>query len=358
MRRIESIFFGFILLAPLAVRGGLGTFSGREYYAWRERSDSLIIARLATVKAIPPSDEDARVTYAAVLEPLATLAGHFDPSAKTTLDVRIWDGDGSSVPTIPAAGSLVLAVIVPPGFDDKPHPFMVVETNSCSFMPDHRALVAINGFSDDKVTSTMARVRDARAHADRDPDAPATQRAGVPRSSVFDAGENARQIVFLCNATGRMLQNMATLKDQVNKAVADLNPEQSFNIIFYQEDAQVFQEAMVPATPAHKRQAGAYLEKVTCLGDTDPIPSMIVALKLRPDLIYFVTDADDFPDPDGLLKIIATYDKDNRTKINPILFVQDKTEHARNADGESFMKSIAKKTGGRFKWVEIDAIRK
>jgi hypothetical protein len=179
-----------------------------------------------------------------------------------------------------------------------------------------------------------------------------------PKGPVFGNGGNAREIVFLCDATGSMLNKMATLKDELNKAVVGLRPIQSFDIIFYQDvKVEQFQKTLVPATPEIKRKAGTYLEGVTSEGTTDPIPALEAALKLKPQLLYFLTDAADFPDTKAVTDTIAKYNKDNKIKINTILFVEDKTEHEKNLDSEGLMKGIAEKSGGRFRWVEMDAIQ-
>jgi hypothetical protein len=179
-----------------------------------------------------------------------------------------------------------------------------------------------------------------------------------PKGPVFGNGGNAREIVFLCDATGSMLNKMATLKDELNKAVVGLRPIQSFDIIFYQDvKVEEFSKSMVAATPETKRKAGTYLEGVTSEGTTDPIPALTAALKLHPQLLYFLTDAADFPDTKAVTDCIAQYNKDNKIKINTILFVEDKTEHEKNLDSEGLMKSIAEKSGGRFRWVEMDAIQ-
>jgi hypothetical protein len=178
-----------------------------------------------------------------------------------------------------------------------------------------------------------------------------------PKGPVFGAGGNARMIVFLCDATGSMINKMATLKDELNKAVVGLKPIQSFDIIFYQDvKVEPFQPTLVPATPESKRRAGTYLEGVTATGTTDPIPALTKALQLKPQLLYFLTDAADFPDPQALLDTIKKYNPDRKIKINTILFVENKAEHEKNADSEGLMKGIAKDNGGNFRWVEMDNI--
>jgi hypothetical protein len=179
MSRVTLILLGGFLLATSVAWGGMGRFTGQERGAWREGANSVIIAKIVSVKAIPLAENDAYATHAAVFKPMATLAGHFDPSTKSFIDVRIWKGPGgtSSVHEIPAAGSFVIAVILPADFDDKPHPFMFVDSSDCTFMPDWSAMAPISGLSDAKVAETLARIREARAHPDQRPGGPMTNRA-------------------------------------------------------------------------------------------------------------------------------------------------------------------------------------
>ena len=90
---------------------------------------------------------------------------------------------------------------------------------------------------------------------------------------------------------------------------------------------------------------------------TDPLPGLEAALKLHPQLLYFLTDAADFPEPKAVIEMINKYNKDKKMKVNTILFVEDKNEHNKAADSEGFMKQIATENGGRFRWVEMDNIQ-
>jgi hypothetical protein len=178
------------------------------------------------------------------------------------------------------------------------------------------------------------------------------------QGGIFGKGRgNARLIVFLCDATGSMINKMPTLKDELNKAVVGLKPNQSFDIIFYQgEKIEPMAPAMIAATPENKRKAGTYLEGVTATDTTEPVAPLIAALKLKPQLLYFLTDAADFPDVPALLGAIKKYNSENKTKINTILFVENKAERERNADSEGLMKQIATDSGGLFRWVQMDEI--
>ncbi|HET6246817.1 MAG TPA: hypothetical protein VFE47_03885 [Tepidisphaeraceae bacterium] len=177
------------------------------------------------------------------------------------------------------------------------------------------------------------------------------------KGPVFGNGGNARQIVFLCDSTGSMINKMATLKDELNKAVSGLKPIQSFDIVFYQDvKIDALAPALIPATPESKRKAGTYLEAVTATGTTNPLPGLEMALKLHPQIMFFLTDAADFPDPPAVEAMIKKYNTDKKIRVNTILFVQNKNEHDQNIDSEAFMKKIATDNGGNFRWVEIDSL--
>jgi hypothetical protein len=179
-----------------------------------------------------------------------------------------------------------------------------------------------------------------------------------PKGPVFGNGGNARLIVYLCDSTGSMLNKMANLKEELGKSVQNLRPIQSFDIVFYQDiKIEQFDKQLVAATPETKRRAAQWLDGVISSGTTDPIPALETALKLKPQLLYFLTDAADFPDPKGLMASIAKYNKDKKIKINTILFVENHDEFVKNKDSEGLMKQIATENGGNFKWVEIDSLR-
>ena len=146
-----------------------------------------------------------------------------------------------------------------------------------------------------------------------------------------------------------MLNKMATLKNELQKAVEGLKPIQSFNIIFFQDQKCVAldNDAMVPATPDNKRKAYAFLDNVTTSGTTDPIPGLTLAFSQHPQLVYLLTDGD-FPDNKAVKAKIAELNHDHKTKINTIAFVNNP-----DTDTEflALLEDIAKSNGGTFRHV-------
>lgn len=174
-----------------------------------------------------------------------------------------------------------------------------------------------------------------------------------PKGPVFGHGGNARQITFVCDASGSMINKMASLKNELGKAVQGLRPIQTFGIIFFQDEKfSSLTPELINATPENKRKAQKYLEDITTTGTTNPIPGIELAFKQHPQLIYLLTDGD-FPDNDAVLKRIRDLNKEHKVKINTIAFVSSADTDTAFLD---LLKTVAKENGGVFKHVAEDEL--
>src|SRR2546423_1505724 len=83
---------------------------------------------------------------------------------------------------------------------------------------------------------------------------PTVKQQRTPQTTpVFEDLDRARRIVFAIDANGSMVNNLACLREQLNKTVNDLLPEQSFNIVFFRGDGHdQMSTELVPATAASK----------------------------------------------------------------------------------------------------------
>jgi hypothetical protein len=180
-----------------------------------------------------------------------------------------------------------------------------------------------------------------------------------PQEQVFVCRGNARTIIFVCDCTGSMINKIARLKLELSQAVHGLKPNQSFNIIFYQDEKLLAlnEGGMLPVNAGNVRKAETWLAEVVAAGSTDPVPALTAALGAKPQLLYFLTDAADFPDVGAVRSVFRTMNADHRTRVNTILFVESKAEEEANKESEPLMRAIAEATGGLFKWVVLDRLR-
>jgi hypothetical protein len=178
-----------------------------------------------------------------------------------------------------------------------------------------------------------------------------------PQGPVFGHGGNAHTIVFVCDCTGSMITKIAQLKIELSRAVQGLRPSQSFDVIFYQDEKVLkLDEGLIAATPDNKRKFESWLEDIVTAGTTDPVPALTAGLNFRAQLMYFLTDAADFPDVKAVQQVFRKVNADKKTRVNTILFVADKDEEDANKESEPLMHGIASENGGVFKWVRLDQL--
>lgn len=177
-------------------------------------------------------------------------------------------------------------------------------------------------------------------------------------NNIFRSGPpgslRPRSVAFLCDASGSMLPKFAALKRELGKAIQQLQPVQSFTIHFFSENRSIsFSPQLLMATPENKLHALNFIENVTPRGSTDPIPSLELAFKAKPQLIFLLTDGD-FPDNASVLNRIGQLKHDHRIKINTIAFV---------GEGDSdtafiaLLQQIARDSGGIYRHVTQEELQ-
>lgn len=171
-----------------------------------------------------------------------------------------------------------------------------------------------------------------------------------PKGPMFGRGGNARRIVFVCDATGTMIQKFALLKQELAAAVNGLKPVQSYNVIFFHDGQRVgaaSEAALLPATPDNKRRGFAFMDDFTTSGTTDPMPALRLAFRQGPELVYFLSDGEfnNLRSYQEVIDEIARLNPGRQVKVNTILFdTYDK-------DAEAAMQKIAAEHGGSYRYV-------
>jgi hypothetical protein len=103
---------------------------------------------------------------------------------------------------------------------------------------------------------------------------------------------NARQIVYVIDATGSMIAHLQIVVDELSRSLSNLSPQQSYAIIFFQGH-----EALEPPpgrymtpSPTERQRALAWIkDTIVPAGGTNPRPAIEKALNLRPDVIFLLS---------------------------------------------------------------------
>lgn len=169
-----------------------------------------------------------------------------------------------------------------------------------------------------------------------------------PKFMGQGTGARTRSIIFVCDASGSMINKMFLLKRELQRTVDQMKVQQAFNIVFFADEApQTLSPTLLMASPDNKRKAYEFLNSVTTYGSTDPIPGIEAAFRQQPQLIFLLTDGD-FPDNKKVVDRIAQLNPGGKVKVNTIAFVNEDEE---NKPFIEVLKTIAKTGNGIFKRV-------
>ena len=158
------------------------------------------------------------------------------------------------------------------------------------------------------------------------------------------SGGNAYKIVYLCDASGTMMNVFDELRLEMQRSINNLREIQSFNVIFFRDQhVLAYSKGLERATDAAKKRATEWLDPVAPAGQTDPFEAIRQAFALKPDLIFVLTDG--FDNVSSYGKVADEFRKlntDNHTKVNTIL-IESRTDPELRA----VMEKIAKDSGGQ-----------
>lgn len=130
--------------------------------------------------------------------------------------------------------------------------------------------------------------------ADPAPPAPPTVFAGMKAA-------RAEKLVYVVDASGAMTSSLAFVLEELSRSITRLEESQSFQVVLFRErpsDApsrdngtgfEMFRPNLIPANPANKDAARAWLTTIRPVGRSMPLPGLRAALDLKPDLVFLLT---------------------------------------------------------------------
>lgn len=168
------------------------------------------------------------------------------------------------------------------------------------------------------------------------------------KASFFGLGAGGRRIVFVVDASasmnhpylGEAKTRFGQIKLELAKSILGLTEEQQFFIIFFNEHAiPMPADGMEHAYPGNQQRFLAWLASVPASGLTDPRPALTMALSLRPDVVYLLTDGTFPRDVQGDLFAL----RQSVVEVNTIAIGDPRAEKS--------LKPLATHNGGKFRYV-------
>jgi hypothetical protein len=141
-------------------------------------------------------------------------------------------------------------------------------------------------------------------------------------------------------------------KAELLRSLGELDRNQLFHIVFYNHQVWLFDSGspsarrMVMATPQNKQRAASFVGSVYGQGGTRHVKPLEVALQMRPDVIFLLTDGEAKDDPSDAQLASLRRMNDGRTRINVIQFVHTPVT-------DSKLVRLATENGGRHVFFNI-----
>ena len=125
---------------------------------------------------------------------------------------------------------------------------------------------------------------------------------GKARTGFFGLVGEGYKFVYVFDRSGSMggdgRRSIRAVKAELVQSLAHLDTVHQFQIIFYNEHAKLFNPGgpaghLTFATEQNKQQAVRFIESIHAEGGTDHEEALRLAIRLQPDVIFFLTDGDE-----------------------------------------------------------------
>jgi hypothetical protein len=183
-------------------------------------------------------------------------------------------------------------------------------------------------------------------------------RGGYARTGVFGVESDGYKFVYVFDRSGSMGGHggapLAAAKAQLIDSLQKLGQVHQFQIIFYNEDPHVFDITGSPgrlvfANDQNKTLASRFIGGVTADGGTEHEIALLMALRMAPDVVFFLTDADEPRLSSSQLAKIARANKG--ATINTIEF-----GYGPSTESDNFLIRLARQNHGQHVYVDISQL--
>jgi hypothetical protein len=181
--------------------------------------------------------------------------------------------------------------------------------------------------------------------------------SGRAKTRVFGIEAEGSKFVYVFDRSGSMGGSgrntpLDAAKAELLSSLESLDDIHQFQIIFYNERPHIFSPSggrgrLVFGNAANRSSAQQFVRSIVADGGTRHLEALELALKLQPDVIFFLTDADQPQlSPSQLQKIRRA--NGGSCSINAIEFGLGP-----EIDNDNFLIQLARQNGGRHTYVDV-----
>jgi hypothetical protein len=173
----------------------------------------------------------------------------------------------------------------------------------------------------------------------------------APFFGIWDAGT---RFIYVIDCSGSMYSYnaMQAAKNELLSSLGNLRRSQQFQIVFYNLDQRWMKAPgktdfrYFPATESNRRLAAQFVAEVQPDGGTQHVPALALALRLHPDVLFFLTDAGEPAMKPEEMEEIQNLNA-GRTRIHCVQFGMNDNAAA------DFLRKLAANNSGDFAYQNI-----
>jgi len=123
-------------------------------------------------------------------------------------------------------------------------------------------------------------------------------------ATFFEIETRVKNIVYVIDRSVSMGPNekLTRAKRELLRSLEQLPADSRFQVILFNSSVEILTGdqgvGLLPANPENRRRAAQFLSSALSEGGTLPLPALKRALTLKPDVIFFLSDAEDLSDRD------------------------------------------------------------
>lgn len=186
------------------------------------------------------------------------------------------------------------------------------------------------------------------------------QGAGQATTEVFGVSGSGSTFVYVFDRSESMSAAgsapLRAAKTELIRSLDTLTERQQFQIIFYNDTPDVFHSegdatGLVTGSPATIARARDYVRRTVAVGGTEHEVALRMALRLAPDVIFFLTDAKILTMSAAQLDDITRRAEDAGTTIHAIQFGTGPPPTG------MFLEKLVRRGGGGYRYVDVTGLK-
>ena len=193
---------------------------------------------------------------------------------------------------------------------------------------------------------------------------PKSNSPGPGKVSFMGKTAVAQKVVFVIDTSSSMDNHeaMRYAKAKLKQSINGLTQAQRFQIISYTLTANVMRlpndtaktPTLYPAIGPNLRLATYHINGMTAKGGTNHEPALKAALGYKPDVVFFLTDADDDRLTESTLALVRKdWNKDKKAHLHCIKFGEGPDLNSRTG---RLMKRLADENSGSYSYLDVSRL--